>query len=120
MNFQEAIKKCLGHEKVRRSCWQEGHYWTTGEDKKLINSVGDYPSINEHQVEATDWELFGENFCLSNEHINSAFCIYYKEEDVKEFIKRLKETAFTDDENFDNELVYVDTINKLAGDRLLK
>jgi hypothetical protein len=140
MNFQQAIKQCLAHKKVRRSCWEVGHYWTTGIDKKLINSVGENISINEHQVEARDWELYEEekDFCLSNK-IRCLGCGKPRDEcesefyfagstirvkDVKEFINKLKDRLCIKGIGVDDEddriikKIISNIIDKLAGDDL--
>lgn len=89
MNFIWAIKQCLEHKKVRRPCWEEGHYWTADIGKRLINSVGDNPSINSHQVEAKDWEIYDEYTVRDGrimEHNNKKYlCI-----ELNEFKERFK------------------------------
>jgi hypothetical protein len=62
MNFSEITNELKKGNKIRRSCWQEGHYWVLSNDESkhrlLVNSIGKVPEINRNQLEATDWEIF--------------------------------------------------------------
>jgi len=120
MNFRWAIQKCLEHEKVRRSCWDKEHYWTSGVDKRLINSIGETPSINKAQLEALDWELSKEekDFCLSDKRNIGIMDNYYAERDVKTFIRKLKEQVYIEmGSSAKNHFILI--MDKLAGDKLI-
>ena len=112
MNFQEITKELISGRKVRRSCWETGHYWEM-KNSQIKNSAGETPTINAHQLEAEDWELYEEEgFCLSERLISGIWDGgYYKERDVKEFIRLLKKTLWISIED-------MKFIDKLAGDEL--
>jgi len=117
MNFNEITKELINGKKVKRSCWQEGSYWEIKGEKQITNSKGESPSINAHQLQAEDWELYERDFSLSGKLIHSMWSDFLLKEDVKEFIKLLKEEV---------HLTYLGSnlskfdkiIDKLAGDEL--
>jgi len=62
MKFYQAINKLKEGAMIRRTCWEEGHYWKLGEydmsNSTIINSVGDIPNVNRIQLNADDWEIY--------------------------------------------------------------
>lgn len=66
MNFKEAIDKLNEGKKIRRTCWEYGHYWVLNENKRLVNSVGDNPILNRKQMQMDDWEVINRELIISN------------------------------------------------------
>ena len=132
MNFQEITKELISGKKVRRSCWETGHYWEM-KNSQIKNSAGETPTINAHQLQAVDWELYEEEFCLSDWIVYSAWdenepC-YCRTEYIKEFIKSLKEGLLYEQFIIEKGISHKDLciqignmiinkIDKLAGDEL--
>lgn len=60
MKFYQALQLLKDGNKIRRTTWEDGHYWKLNNIKYLVNSVGVNPSINLAQLNATDWEIYKE------------------------------------------------------------
>lgn len=75
MKFYQAIQKLKEGFKIRRSCWDKGHYWVLSKDnlphRILVNSIGKVPEMNKNQMEADDWELFRNELCLFDKIVNA-------------------------------------------------
>jgi len=52
------LYQILKGNKVRRSCWQPGHYWHLSVDRRIVNSINQNPVINSSQLRAKDWMIF--------------------------------------------------------------
>ena len=60
MNFKQTIDALINGKKVRRKCWEEGHYWHI-KKSILLNSISKVPTINLHQISDTEtWEIYDE------------------------------------------------------------
>lgn len=57
MNFEQILKELLNGKKIKRSCWENNHYWHLV-DNQLVNSNNEKPKINKSQLKADDWEVF--------------------------------------------------------------
>ena len=78
MNFAEITGELLKGKKIRRTCWDNGHYWVMDYSQKksqLKNSIGEIPIINKKQLEAEDWCLFEEETIIKEEkRIRCCYC----------------------------------------------
>lgn len=130
MNFEYALRKIQSGEKVRRSCWEKGHFWRLNEMKRLVNSAGLSPEINEKQLEAEDWEISNEHFCLSDRMATArlqgddGYIAVYPARDVILFIQNLKERVRNDKYLSVDEILLEpgdidEEIDKLAGKKLI-
>lgn len=134
MKFKDAIKLLRAGKKIRRPAWKEGSYWIMGTDEVIRYEDGNITCQNAHvhldQIEAEDWEVMGERngnrmgeFCLSdrkigNPHFNGEA---FKLEDVKEFIKILKNRLFSKTRQGEIVTTYRNVemeIDKFAGENL--
>jgi len=129
MDFMWAVEQMKQGKKVRRELWMDDYYIKSETKSIISNKNGTYIKYNIPDIEATDWELFKEPFNLSDKmtlFFPDNPC--YEEEDIKTFIKQLKD-AF--DKKYlnvkpDTQLTYnkshveelYDIIDKLAGERL--
>ena len=57
MNFKQALQRLLNKKKIRRKCWEEGHYWVLNEKEQLVNSIGESPIINAFQLRDIELKL---------------------------------------------------------------
>jgi hypothetical protein len=105
------LRKALREgKKVRRPNWKEGSYWEMGTDEIIlfnskygvgtIDEIHGKATVHLNQLEADDWEIIQvkKEFCLSDHEQNIHTNIVYYRDEVKEFIKKIKEVPkmFTD------------------------
>jgi len=126
MDFKWAIEQMKLGKTVQRNQYKDTLYKYHVNLKEPMNWVetqsGDFAHLRLSDFEATDWELFEENFNLS-EKFHTVVHFYDDEmlvklEDIKEFIRHIKKEIPIDQtlsRHFGKELIEV--INKLAGER---
>ncbi len=138
MKFYQACNLLREGKKVRRTCWEKGHYWVFNDDgcshRILVNSIGEIPSINKSQMEANDWEIFNEedsNFCLSDEIIyekdNKLLpCDILPTEKIKRFIKECEKKSVYASSNgegkklgWGDDAIRIIELKKLVGSELI-
>ena len=128
MNVKWAVERIIENKKVRCSDWYDEHYIYLGEGK-IIDERGSTWIWSTSHILEDNWELFEEpNFKLSDKlQVGGIGHELYFEEDIKEFIKQLKNRL---DKKYVNvgkhtELLYnkgwvediVNIIDDLLGDR---
>lgn len=145
MNFEQAIQELRKGKKVRRSHWKEfnGFVWVDKQTLKIYNKertkegMQYYPTWQ--KIQAIDWEVVEEEFCLSeareglkhilvdktsagfnlDEETTRAILHLIKTSD-KIFIKKIKEIynyLYHRNDEIPPEM-FNDFINRLAGDKL--
>jgi len=82
MNFRQALTELLAGKKIRRKCWEIGHYWVLDNHGQLVNSIGESPKINAHQLRDTmQWEVYIDKVkeeCLVKKAIEECQCLSCK------------------------------------------
>lgn len=98
MNFKQALEALIAGKKIRRKCWEEGHYWVLDYRGILVNSVGKLPYINKfHLTDRDTWQVFAEPINESNiielkERIKELEKIYkLRNDDAKNYAKVITE-----------------------------
>jgi len=90
-NFKTACKWLREGKKVTRPIWDSNSYWELGPDEMICYADGSHAKIHLEQFNATDFKIYKEEFCLADKECISVDEAYYWEEDVKQFIKELKQ-----------------------------
>jgi hypothetical protein len=140
MNFTCALQQLKNGNKVRRKVWKEfwGYLYILKDSGAIMyldkNSLPITYTLRVKSLDATDWELVGEEFNLSDKIITKdnldLYDIFrfdsergaYKEEDVKEFIKKIKEELNPAKNSVLSKQDWIWVmlqIDKLAGDKLI-
>ena len=79
-------------KKVRRPNWNPESYWVLSNDecKRIVYSDGTPAKVHINQLEANDWEVVYEEFCLEDEGRIGGFIWGYHKKDVKKAISLFK------------------------------
>lgn len=99
--FKQATKWLRAGKKVRRPMWILNSFWTLGKDESIEFSDGSKANVHLDQLNATDWEIFKENFVLDTiltslkcikEEVDSFSCIgTYTEDQYDCAIQKIKD-----------------------------
>jgi len=125
VDFKQAIRWLREGKKVLRPCWKSGSYWMLGVDESIRWSNEEKANVHLNQIEARDWELFSEKFCLSDERIfgykyNGGDA--YPEEKVREFIRLCEEKSIYALGSWGNKgeiILKLEDLKELAGEGLI-
>lgn len=74
-------------KKVRRPSWEKGSFWVLSKDgyRRILYSDGTSAKVHLNQLNANDWEIVPEEYCLEEKYkIKKAIC------HIKEDLKRAK------------------------------
>ena len=124
MDFIWAIRQLKQGKKVRRDCWDTDTYVIINAND-IETNCGNRMENMISQIEATDWIYYNKPFDLSNRiqtiPMEAEGRIIYDDldvclvRDVHKFIEKLKDNIV---EKWNAKEDIVDTIDKLAGERL--
>ncbi len=121
-DFIQAIKWIKEGKKVRRENWGNQSYHYKLNNEYVLPMSKDKPKPdNLIEIEGNDWQIVEEEKTLSDKTkiIVNDFSAYY-EEDVKKFIKDIKEDIedFVTTKHYKGKIK--ELIDKKAGDRLVE
>jgi len=95
MNFMEAVKAMKEGKKVRMKRWDKDNYMIIKSGDVCVDSHAFPYSLNLGLIEATDWQIYGEedNWNLDDKRVTMKNCCEceYRQKDIKTFIQKVKE-----------------------------
>jgi len=116
-------------KKVTRECWESHSYWKLGVDQIIFYSDGTKATVHINQIEARDWMIFEEDFCLGKyweyfKELNSQnkiLGVKNFEDAIKKSVELLKKELYKDPEPCCHGIRQRDAfkiIDKFAGNTL--